>query len=416
MSGVQRLDADSSRHRLISDAVTLSGLDILCIGAADWHTDLLTNQQHLLIRAAEHNRILFVESLGLRRPQLAPRDLRRMGRRLSGALQPLREVDGLHVLSPVVVPLHSNRPVRAVNAQLLTGYVSWAVRKVGLRSPVLWSFVPQAEVLLDRLDLSQVLYYTDDDYAAKAGIDTESFLAAERRFARRSDVILASAPELVTRMRVLNDNVLYAPNVADTRLFAGALEDGPIDPELAALPGPRIVFIGAILAAKIDLDLVVKLARLRPHWTFAFVGPVGPGDPRTNVDALRGLANIHLLGHRPYEQLPAVLRGADATIVPYLLDGEMRSVFPMKTYEYLAAGRPVISTPLETLDDIPEVIKAATAEEFAKRLQEAMETDSDTLRAERSRLAQSHSWESRLDQIADALGPSEPAAASRAAD
>jgi glycosyltransferase involved in cell wall biosynthesis len=396
--------------------VTLSGLDILCIGAADWHTDLLTNQQHLLIRAAEHNRILFVESLGLRRPQLAPRDLRRMGRRLSGALQPLREVDGLHVLSPVVVPLHSNRPVRAVNAQLLTGYVSWAARKVGLRSPVLWSFVPQAEVLLDRLDLSQVLYYTDDDYAAKAGIDTESFLAAERRFARRSDVILASAPELITRMRVLNDNVLYAPNVADTRLFAEALEDGPIDPELAALPGPRVVFIGAILAAKIDLDLVVKLARLRPHWTFAFVGPVGPGDPRTNVDALRGLANIHLLGHRPYEQLPAVLRGADATIVPYLLDGEMRSVFPMKTYEYLAAGRPVISTPLETLDDVPEVIKAATAEEFAERLQEAMETDSDTLRAERSRLAQSHSWESRLDQIADALRPPKSASAPRATD
>lgn len=383
--------------------MTLSGFDILCIGAADWQTDLLTNQQHLLRRAAEHNRILFVESLGLRRPQLAARDLRRMGRRLRGGLRPLREVDGLHVLSPVVVPLHANRVVRALNAQLLTGYVSWAVRKVGLRRPVLWSFVPQAEVLLDRLDVSRVLYYTDDDYAAKAGIDAESFLASERRFARRSDVVLASAPELVTRMRALNDNVLYAPNVADTRLFAQALAPGPIDPELAALPAPRIVFIGAILAAKIDLDLVVKLAALRPHWTFAFVGPIGPGDPRTNVDALRQLPNIHLLGHRPYEQLPELLRGADATIVPYLLDGEMRSVFPMKTYEYLAAGRPVVSTPLVTLDDVPEVIKARTAEEFAARLQEAMETDTDAMRAERSRGAQSHSWESRLNQLAEAL-------------
>jgi glycosyltransferase involved in cell wall biosynthesis len=416
MSGMQRLDADSSRHRLISDAVTLRGLDILCIGAADWHTDLLTNQQHLLKRAAEHNRILFVESLGLRRPQLAARDLRRMGRRLRDGLHPLREVDGLHVLSPVVVPLHTNRAVRAINTELLTRYCSWAVRKVGLHKPVLFSFVPQAEVLVDRLELSRILYYTDDDYPAKAGIDAESFLAAERRFARRADVILASAPELVTRMGTLNNNVLYAPNVADTRLFAQALESGPIDAELAELPGPRIVFIGAILAAKIDLDLVVKLARLCPHWTFAFVGPVGPGDPKTNVDALRQLPNIHLLGHRPYEQLPAVLRGADATIVPYLLDGEMRSVFPMKTYEYLAAGRPVISTPLETLDDVPEVIKAGTADEFAARLQEAMETDTDTLRAERSQLAQSHSWESRLDQIADALGPSKPATASRAAD
>jgi glycosyltransferase involved in cell wall biosynthesis len=383
--------------------VTLSGHDIVCIGAADWHTDLLTNQQHLLSRAAEDNRILFVESLGLRRPQLAPRDLRRMGQRLRHATRPLREVDGLHVLSPVIVPLHTNDAVRALNKELLTRYVTWAVRRLGLRRPLLWSFVPQAEVLLDRVELSQVLYYTDDDYPAKAGIDAESFLAAERRFAPRADVILASAPELVTRMRALNDNVLYAPNVADTRLFAQALEPGAVDAELAALPGPRIVFVGAILAAKIDLELVVALARLRPQWSFAFVGPIGPGDPRTNVDPLRDVPNIHLLGHRPYERLPEVLRGADATIVPYLLDGEMRSVFPMKTYEYLAAGRPVVSTPLETLADVPEVIKAATAEEFAARLQEAIESDTDALRAERSQGAQSHSWESRLEQIAVAL-------------
>ncbi len=388
--------------------MTLSGLDILCIGAADWHTDLLTNQQHLLKRAAEHNRILFVESLGLRRPQLAPRDLSRMARRLRDGLDPLREVDGLHVLSPVVVPLHTNRAVRAINTELLTRYCSWAVRKVGLHKPVLFSFVPQAEVLLDRLEFSRVLYYTDDDYPAKAGIDADSFLAAERRFAPRADVILASAPELVTRMRALNHNVLYAPNVADTRLFARALEPGPLDAELAKLPGPRIVFVGAILAAKIDIDLVVQLARLRPDWSFAFVGPVGPGDPRTNVDGLKQLPNVHLLGYRPYEQLPEVLRGADATIVPYLLDGEMRSVFPMKTYEYLAAGLPVVSTPLETLEGVPEVLKAGTAEEFAARLHEAMDGDSDQLRAKRSLGAQSHSWESRLDQIADALrgGPS----------
>lgn len=389
--------------------MALSGYDIVCIGAADWHTDLLTNQQHLLKRAAEQNRILFVESLGLRRPQLAARDLSRMLRRLRDGLRPLREMDGLHVLSPLVVPLHTNRLVRELNAHLLGGYVSWAVRRLALRRPVLWSFVPQAEVLLGGLEFSQIVYYTDDDYPAKAGIDGESFLAAERRFAPRADVILASAPELVTRMRTLSENVLYAPNVADTRLFADALSPGPVDEQLALLPEPRVVFVGAIIAAKIDLELVTELARLRPSWSFAFVGPVGPGEPRTNVDALRGIPNVHLLGHRPYEALPSVLRGAAATIVPYRLDGEMRSVFPMKTYEYLAAGRPVVSTPLETLADESDVVKASGAEEFAARLQEAIETDSEDLRAERSRRAQAHSWEARLEQIAEALGERSPA-------
>jgi glycosyltransferase involved in cell wall biosynthesis len=385
--------------------VTLRGRDIVCIGFSDWHTDLLTNQQHLLVRAAKENRVLFVESLGLRRPQLAARDLRRIGRRLASALEPVREVDGLHVLSPLVLPLHSNELLRTLNAALLRQYVGRTVAKLELRDLLLWSFVPQAEALIDLLEPAQILYYIDDDHAAKAGIDAASFLAAESRFARRADAVLASAPELVTRMRALNDNVHYAPNVADTSLFATALEPGPIDPGVAALPGPRIVFVGAILAAKIDIPLVVELARSRPQWSFAFVGPVGPGDPRTDVHELTELPNVSMLGYRPYEQLPSVLRGADVAIVPYLLDGEMRSVFPMKIYEYLAAGRPVVATPLDTLADVPDVLQAATAEEFATRVQEAIATDTPAARGERSQRAQAHSWESRLDQIAEALGP-----------
>jgi glycosyltransferase involved in cell wall biosynthesis len=388
--------------------MTLTGRDIVCVGFSDWHTDLLTNQQHLLVRAARENRILFVESLGLRRPQLAARDLRRIGRRLTRAMEPLRVVDGVHVLSPLVAPLHTNEAVRRLNAVLLTRYVRFAAKRLGMQNPVLWSFVPQAEAVIDALAPSQILYYIDDDHAAKAGIDADSFLAAERRFASRSDVVLASAPELVTRMRTLNPNVHYAPNVADTALFARALEPGPVDPAVDALPGPRIVFVGAILAAKIDLELVVELARLRPQWTFAFVGPVGPGDPRTDVQALNGLANVHMLGYRPYEQLPDVLRGADAAIVPYLLEGEMRSVFPMKIYEYLAAGRPVVSTPMYTLGEVPDVLKAATAQEFAARLDEAIAQDTPEARAGRSQRAQAHSWESRLQQIADALDGAPP--------
>ena len=154
--------------------MTLRGRDIVCIGFSDWHTDLLTNQQHLLVRAAKENRVLFGESLGLRRPQLAARDLRRIGRRLASALEPVREVDGLHVLSPLVLPLHSNELLRTLNAALLRQYVGRTVAKLKLRDLLLWSFVPQAEALIDLLEPAQILYYIDDDHAAKAGIDAAS--------------------------------------------------------------------------------------------------------------------------------------------------------------------------------------------------------------------------------------------------
>jgi glycosyltransferase involved in cell wall biosynthesis len=381
----------------------LQGRDIVCVGFADWDTELWTNQHHLMSRLARENRVLFVESLGLRRPQLAGRDLARVWRRLLRGLAPPRAVDGLHVLSPLVLPLHRSRLARALNARLLPALVRRAARRLGLREPILWAYVPQAEVLIQALDPSLVVYHCVDDIAAQERIDTASFRAAEMRFAARADLVLASAPALAKRLRTISHNVLDAPNVADTKLFSSALQRGRLDPGMAALPAPRIVFTGAIVAIKLDFPLLVELARLRPTWSFALVGPVGPGDPRTDVSALAAEPNIHLLGHRTYGELPDVLRAADAGLIPYARNELTESIFPMKVYEYLAAGLPVIATPLPALAGIAEVATAPDAQGIAGLLDEALASDSPERRAERSRTAASNSWERRLEEIAAAI-------------
>jgi glycosyltransferase involved in cell wall biosynthesis len=385
------------------DPSTLRGRDIVCVGFADWDTELWTNQHHLMSRLARENRVLFVESLGLRRPQLAGRDLARIARRLRRGVAPPRAVDGLHVLSPLVVPLHGNRLVRALNGRLLPALVHRAARRLGLRQPILWAYVPQAEVLIDALKPSLVVYHCVDDIAAHELIDTASFRAAEDRFAARADLVLASAPALAERLRTVSSNVLDAPNVADTDLFATALEPGAVDPEMAALPAPRIVFTGALVATKLDLRLLAELARLRPSWSFALVGPVGPGDPRTNVSALAAEPNVHLLGLRSYEQLPDVLRAADAGLIPYARNELTNSIFPMKVYEYLAAGLPVIATPLPALVNVADVLTAPDADGIVQLLEQALAEDSPQRRAERSRTASTHSWGRRLGEIAAAI-------------
>jgi glycosyltransferase involved in cell wall biosynthesis len=387
----------------MSDHPLLAGRDIVCVGFADWDTELQTNQHHLMKRLARTNRVLFVESLGLRRPQLAGRDLRRIAARLLKGLRGPRASDGLHVLSPLVLPLHSNAVVRAINARLLPLLVRRAARRLGMRETTLWAYVPQAEALLDALAPELVIYHCVDDIAAQPGIDAASFRAAETRFARRADLVLASAPGLAERMRGLADNVLYVPNVADTELFAGALREGPVDPALAALPSPRIVFVGAVVSTKLDMELLVSLAHARPAWTFALVGPVGPGDPSTNVSMLEAQPNVHLLGRRAYEELPGVLRGAVAGLIPYARNELTNSIFPMKVYEYLAAGLPVIATPLPALADVPDIDTAPDAEGIARLLDEAIAGDTPQLRMQRSQQAESHSWERRLEEIAVAI-------------
>jgi glycosyltransferase involved in cell wall biosynthesis len=385
------------------DVPALAGRDIVCVGFAEWEAELWTNQQHLMSRLARRNRVLFVESLGLRRPQLAGRDLRRMARRLATGLAPPRERDGVHVLSPLVIPLHSQAAVRAFNARLLPLLVRRAARRLGMRDVLLWGYVPQAEVLLDALAPAQVVYHCVDDIAAQKGIHGESFRASEARFAARADLVLASAPALARRMRLLSGNVLEAPNVADTDLFAKALAEGPVDPALAALEHPRIVFTGAIVATKLDFELLLELARARPSWSLALVGPVGLGDPSTDVSRLAAQPNVHLLGARPYAELPAVLRGADAAIIPYARNELTESIFPMKVYEYLAAGLPVVSTPLPALAGVEDVLTAANASQMAAALDTALAADTPELRAARSRAATGHSWDARIAEIAAAL-------------
>jgi glycosyltransferase involved in cell wall biosynthesis len=388
----------------VSADARLAGREIVCVGFADWDTELWTNQHHLMSRLAEDNSVLFIESLGLRRPQLAGRDVKRIVRRVRRGLGGARRAtEGLDVLSPLVLPLHGRPAVRALNARLLPALVRRATRRLGFEKPILWAYVPQAEALLDALQPSLVVYHCVDDIAAQPGVDAESFRAAEARFAARADLVLASAPALADRMRALNDNVLFAPNVADTTAFAAALQDGPRDPAMEALPHPRIVFTGAVVATKLDVALIVDVATARPDYAFALVGPTGLGDPTTDVSALHAVPNVHLLGGRPHDQLPAVMRAADVGIIPYASNRLTASIFPMKVYEYLAAGLPVVTTALPALAGVEEVAAAADAETFAQALDRALAGDGDEERRDRSAAAAAHSWDARLAEIATAI-------------
>lgn len=376
------------------------GRDVVCVGFAEWDTELWTNQHHLMARlAASGTRVLFIESLGLRRPTLAGRDVRRILRRLVSGLRPPRQTDGLWVLSPLVLPFHGNALARRLNARILPALVRRAMRRAGIDRPILWGYVPQAELLLDATDPSLVVFHCVDDIAEDPGVDTASYRAAEARFVARADLVLASAPALADRLSELTAAVRYAPNVADTAAFAAALDQGPVDTSLDALPRPRLVFTGAISAKKVDLELLAELARRRPDWTLVLVGPVGLGDPGTSVAALQTLPNVHLLGHRPHGALPGVLRGADVGLIPYRATPLTASIFPMKVPEYLAAGLPVITTPLPALRDVDAVTVAEGAAGFEDAIAAALRDDDPETRRARSRAALGRSWTARLQEL-----------------
>jgi glycosyltransferase involved in cell wall biosynthesis len=381
----------------------LRGTPIVCVGFAEWDAELRTNQHHLMTLLARASPVLYVESLGLRRPTATARDLRRMARRLVRGLRPIGRANDVAVLSPLVVPYHGTRLVQRLNDKLLRLAVRRAARKLALADPVLWSYVPQGRALLRTLEPRLVVYHCVDDIGAHERVDTASFRRAEEAFTREADLVLASSRPLYERLSGHSTNIRLMPNVADTEAFATALLPGPVDPMLRELPRPRLVFAGAISGVKVDLELVLELARLRPSWSVLLIGPVGLGDPETDVTALRAEPNVHLLGPRKHEDLPQVFRGADAGIIPYRLNQLTASVFPMKVYEYLAAGLPTVTTRLPALSDVADISFASGAAEMCDELERLLAEDSGARRRERSALAQEHSWEARLEEIEQAV-------------
>lgn len=378
---------------------SVRGTPIVCLGFAEWDAELWTNQHHLIARLSKSSPTLFIESLGLRQPTVSKRDLERILRRLRRGLRPLRRENGVHVLSPLVVPYYRLGLVRELNGFLLRRAVTRTMATIGFARPILWAYVPHALALVDVLRPRLVIYHCVDDIAAHERVDRDSFRRLEEAFVRAADLVIASSRPLWERLSLHASNVRLMTNVADTEAFAAALEAGPCDPALASLPRPRIVFVGAVSSVKVDIGLLRELARLRPDWSLVLVGPVGLGDPRTDVSSLRSEPNVHLLGARPHEMLPAVLRAADAAIIPYRLNDLTSSVFPMKVYEFLAAGLPVVSTPLPSLRDVEGVVFARTAPEMVARLEQLLAEDSPERRRARSELASRHSWSARIEEI-----------------
>ena len=216
-----------------------------------------------------------------------------------------------------------------------------------------------------------------------------------------ADIVMASSPDLVERHRAERDDLLLVVNGVDPERFGTAAprpaDLPPPDPGL-----PLVGYHGAV-AQWLDYRLIAEVAAALPDWRFAFVGPV---DPRAAEDAARldALPNVTLLGERPSDEMPAYAQAFDIGAVWFAVDHMTRAVAPLKMYEYLAAGTPVVSTPLPVAEAEPLVRTAADAAGFVAALERARADAADPAFAAAARSeAAGFSWEARLRPVLGAL-------------
>lgn len=235
---------------------------------------------------------------------------------------------------------------------------------------VLWYYTPMALRFSGHLDAAVSVYDCMDELSNFKGAPAE-LKELERRLLERAKIVFTGGLSLYEAKRRLHRSVHAFPSSIDAAHFGKARDhEGPEPADQARLGRPRFGFFG-VIDERLDTELVAAIADLRPDWQFAMVGPVVKIDPET----LPQRPNIHWFGQKDYRELPGYLAGWDLGIMPFAINDATRYISPTKTPEFLAAGLPVVSTP------VPDVVRtygnglvdiAATPEDFVARMEEAM--------------------------------------------
>jgi UDP-galactopyranose mutase len=278
------------------------------------------------------------------------------------------------------------------------------VREWGLRDYTLWFYTPMLLPAAERLSPGLVVYDAMDELSLFKGAPPE-LLPRERELLRMADVVFTGGVSLGKAKAAVHQHVYAFPSGVEVEHYRQALEPATKVPaDLAALPQPRIGFFG-VIDERLDLPLIDEAARLRPEWTFAMLGPVA----KIDAAELPRSANIHYLGQKRYRDLPGYVKGFDVCTMPFALNDATRFISPTKTLEYMAAHKPIVSTPVADVVGLyaDSVRIAGSAVELVRQAEAAL-SESEAERAARiSReraILERNSWDAitaRMDRRMD---------------
>ena len=337
-------------------------MNIVCMSHLRWHF-VFQRPQHLLSRAARTGTVLYVEEPivgdGPPRIEVAADD--------SGVL--------------VAVP-HLPAGLSAAQQTTWQRLLLNSTIRTHIRGEyVAWFYTPMALAFAHDLAPITVVYDCMDELSAFAGAPA-GLAAYEGELFRQADVVFTGGSSLFEAKRASHPNVHLFPSSVDVAHFARARHEPAEAPDQAVIPRPRIGYFG-VIDERMDYELLAGAAAMRPEWHWVLVGPTAKVDPAV----LPRSANIHYLGAKAYAELPQYIAGWDVAMLPFARNDSTRYISPTKTPEYLAAGKPVVSTSIrdvvrpygqqglariaDSIDDFVAAVGAALEDEPVERLRAA---------------------------------------------
>lgn len=399
----------------------LSGHDIILISSIEWDFNWQGHQEIASRLANLGNRVLYVENMGVRSPGM--RDARRVAQRLShwtGSLLDggVRQVlPNLYVCSPLILPPFGSCLRHELNKRLLLPFLQRVVSNLRFDPTVIWTFLPTdtaaSLVRMLRTPKSSVVYYCIADFSELSS-HPQDILRSERSIIEMSDLIFAQGTQLAEHCSLAGKRVYVFPFGVNLHRFSNGhdrthsssekstekdVRNNRVSDFMSALPRPVIGYVGGIHRF-FDVELLTTMAHARPEWSWVLVGPL-----QNPYRKLKTASNVHLTGQKTHEELPSYINGFDVGIVPYLSNNYTATVIPTKINEYLAMGKPVVSTDLPEVRSFNDkhgviVISPNTPKEFVSSIERALLTsEKDSVVTHRQVVAGLHDWEERFERM-----------------
>jgi glycosyltransferase involved in cell wall biosynthesis len=366
---------------------------IVCFSVNDWD-DIPSSKFHIMQHLGKTHTVLYVETLGLRRPQLSSRDARRALNKLTKSLSGLRNVENhVYVWSPLAIPYHGTVLAKWFNSYFIASMVKRYIHILHMINPLIWAYAPNAIDVIDKLPPSATVYHCIDDYAEFTDVPRAAFERMERRMLQKADMTVVSAKKLYETKRPYAKHITYIPHGVNLTEFRACLSATANLTDMDHIKHPIAGFVGRI-ANWIDLPLIARTARALPGWNFVIVGP-------SNVDLTVYLTipNVYFLGKKDFSDVPHYIQRFDVCLMPFVTNTLVASVNPLKLYEYLALGKPVVTVPMPEVADFAHVLTIAEPGEFSKAIETALDTDTEVKQTRRIESVSGRSWDDIADRI-----------------
>jgi glycosyltransferase involved in cell wall biosynthesis len=376
---------------------------VICFGGEDWwyhnrgHIDM-----QLMRRFSRVAPTVYVNSIVMQKPGLAQgrEFIQKLNRKLKSIFKGLQKSDaGFWVYSPFSLPVHHIRWLRVVNSVVLRLQLWVVAHKLGLWKPIVWVACPAACDVAVKMKKAKMIYQRTDRFEEFHNVDAETIKQFDRKLKISADLTVFVNNNLFEEEAGQCRKAVYLDHGVDYDMFAGAEQDPQKPEDIANITGPIVGFFGGIDDHTSDIGFVERVVDFLSEMSFVFVGKVS-----SDCSRLAPRKNVLMLGQKPYERIPHYGKCFDVAIMPWQQNRWIEACNPIKLKEYLALGKPVVSTPFTELQKYLDVVYVAnTPEDFAQCIVKALNENSPERIAARRKKVEASTWDNKAQLVLNEL-------------